>query len=212
MALPPLLLDLDGTLVDSLADIAASANHVRAAYGLGPLSHDAVRGMIGDGATLLLRRALTELGEPVDVAAAWPIYDEHHREQCTATVELYPGVGACLEAWRHAGRKLAVVTNKPEGFARRILEHLGVDRFFGAVVGGDTTPARKPDPAPLREALRILDVSPGDAWMVGDGLQDLRAGRAAGTRTIAALYGFRDEGSLRAEGADAYWTAFGVEE
>jgi phosphoglycolate phosphatase len=211
MTLPPLLLDLDGTLVDSLADIAASANHVRAAFGLGPLGNDAVRGMIGDGAALLIERALAELDEPVDVAAAWPIYDEHHRQQCTDTVTPYPGVVACLEAWQGSGRKLAVVTNTPERFARQILEHLGIDGYFQAVVGGDTTRSRKPDPAPLHAALELLEAVPSEAWMVGDGIQDLRAGRAAGTRTIAALYGFRDAESLRAEGADCFWSAFGVE-
>lgn len=211
MTLPPLLLDLDGTLVDSLADIAASANHVRAAFGLGPLSHGAVRAMVGDGAALLLRRALAELGEPVDVATAWPIYDEHHRQQCTDMVVPYPGVVSHLDAWHEAGRRMAVVTNKPERFARQILEHLALDRYFSAVVGGDTTPVRKPDPAPLHAALEALGAAPADAFMVGDGIQDLRAGRAAGTRTIAALYGFRDEASLRAEGADSFWSAFGVE-
>jgi phosphoglycolate phosphatase len=211
MSLPPLLLDLDGTLVDSLADIAASANHVRAAFDLAPLGHDAIRAMVGDGAALLLRRALAELDAPVDVAQAWPIYDAHHRTQCTATVVPYPGVVEHLETWRADGRQMAVVTNKPEGFARTILEHLRIDRYFGTVVGGDTTPSRKPDPAPLRAALDLLGVEPADAWMVGDGIQDLRAGRAAGTRTVAALYGFRDAASLRAEGADTYWSAFGVE-
>ncbi len=211
MSLPPLLLDLDGTLVDSLADIAASANHVRAAFDLAPLGHDEIREMVGDGAAQLLRRALAELDEPIDVGQAWPIYDAHHRTQCTATVVPYPGVVEHLETWHADGRQLAVVTNKPEGFARRILEHLGIDRYFEAVIGGDTTASRKPDPAPLRAALDLLGVEPADAWMVGDGIQDLRAGRAAGTRTVAALYGFRDAASLRAEGADQYWTAFGVE-
>jgi phosphoglycolate phosphatase len=209
MSPPPLLLDLDGTLVDSLADIAASANHVRAVFDLPPVPVEAVRAMIGDGAVALLERALADADRPVEAARAWPIYDAHHRQQCTLLVRPYPGVVETLQRWREEERPVAVVTNKPERFARSILEHLGLDALVGALVGGDTTPARKPAPEPLLEALRRLGQGPERAWMAGDGIQDLRAGKAAGLRTIGALYGFQDAERLRAEGADLFWSAFG---
>ncbi len=197
-----MLLDLDGTLVDSLADITASVDHVRAAYGLAPLGASRVRAMVGDGAARLLARALADLEPVPPLEELWPRYEAHHEEQCTRLVRPYPGVVDALHRWRRSGVRTAVVTNKPERFARRILEHL--DLRVDTVVGGDTLPERKPSPAPLLEALRRLGVAPGDAAMLGDGVQDLRAGKAAGVRTIAALWGFRSEAELRAEGADEY--------
>lgn len=207
-----MLLDLDGTLIDSLADIAASANHVRAAYHLPPLPIERIRGMVGDGAAKLIERALADAGRPVVAADVWPIYDAHHTEQCTRLVVAYPGVVAKLREWADDRRPVAVVTNKPERFAVRILEHLGILPLVGTVVGGDTAGAHKPSPLPLRTALERLGVGPERAWMAGDGLQDLRAGRAAGVRTVAALYGFAAPDALRAERADVYWTTFGVAE
>jgi phosphoglycolate phosphatase len=130
-------------------------------------------------------------------------------------VQPYPGVLDQLAAWRAAGRPLALVTNKPRLFAERILDHVGLAPLLDACVFGDTLPQRKPDPAPLREALRLLGFAadrppPAAGTMVGDGVQDLRAGKAAGLRTAAVLFGFHPEERLRAEGADEYWRAFGV--
>lgn len=210
----PFLFDLDGTLCDTLADIAASANHVRASHGLPPAPLAALRAMIGDGALTLLRRALADLRPqpPPDDACwqrAWTLYQEHHAVQCTVHAQPYPGVRAHLERWAGAGHPLAVVTNKPERFARPILHHVGLADLLPVVIGGDTLPQKKPDPAPLREALRRLGQPDRSGTMVGDGETDLRAGRAAGLRTIAVLYGYRPEAALRAVGADEYWTRFG---
>jgi phosphoglycolate phosphatase len=102
------------------------------------------------------------------------------------------------------------VTNKPARFAAPILRALGVERLLPVVVGGDTLPQRKPDPAPILHALRQLGGEAGEATMVGDGVQDLRAGKAAGLRTIGCLYGYGEPAALRAEGADGWWSAFGV--
>lgn len=209
MPIRAMLLDLDGTLVDSLADITASVDHLRATVGLPPLGTARVRSMVGDGARRLLERALADLDRSPDLEAAWRTYEAHHEQQCTALVRSYPGVLEQLASWRTQGVALAVVTNKPERFARRIVEHLGLS--FDVVVGGDTLPERKPSPRPLLRALEQLGVPPTQAAMAGDGLQDLRAGKAAGTATIAALYGFRDAAELRREGADRYWSAFGVD-
>ena len=208
----PILFDLDGTLVDSLGDIRASANHVRAHYGLGPLARSEVREMVGDGVVRLIERALRSCEATVEMSEAWPIYERHHTDQCTRLVQPYPGVREHLERWAAAGRALAVVTNKPLRFANAILDHLELGHLFGAVIGGDSTPERKPSPAPLREALRLLGMPIDRGTMVGDGVQDLRAGKAAGLRTAAVLFGFRDAATLRAEGADEYWARFGEPE
>ncbi len=214
MPVPPLLFDLDGTLVDSLPDIAASVDFVRAAYDLPALGSDGVRTMVGDGLSTLLARALPGLDDDAR-SRAEATYREHHFTQCTRLVRAFPGVHTHLTAWRASGWPLAVVTNKPREFALRVLAACGLDGFFDVVIGGDSTPARKPDPAPCRAALAALGAPTGTGGrgtMIGDGVQDLRAGRAAGLRTIGALFGYRPAAELRAEGADAYWTAFGAAE
>jgi phosphoglycolate phosphatase len=208
----PFLFDLDGTLADTLADIAASTDHVRAGFGLPPLGAAGVRDLVGHGAGTLLRRALRELGaadgDPL-FDRAYAIYAAHHQEQCTRTARLYPGARAWLDAHAARGHAFAVVTNKPERFARAVLAHLGVADDFAIVIGGDSGPTRKPDPAPLHAALQRLGAGAGT--MVGDGETDVRAGKAAGLQTIACLYGYRPPELLRAEGADRYWSAFGVD-
>jgi len=107
---------------------------------------------------------------------------------------------------------MAVVTNKPLEFASRVMAHVGLAPLLPVVIAGDMVPARKPDPAPLRAALARLQVATPHGWMIGDGLQDLRAGRAAGLRTVACLYGFHPAAALRREEADLFWRAFGVPE
>jgi phosphoglycolate phosphatase len=209
MPVPPLLFDLDGTLVDSLPDIAASVDFVRGQHDLPALGCDGVRALVGDGLTRLLARALPHLDAPAR-ARAETAYRAHHFEQCTRLVRPFPGARAHLERWRDAGWPLAVVTNKPIVFATRVLEACDLDSFFPVVIGGDSTLAKKPDPAPCLAALAALGTPPGTGTMIGDGVQDLRAGRAAGLRTIGVLFGYRAQAELRAERADGYWTGFGI--
>jgi phosphoglycolate phosphatase len=212
---PPLLFDLDGTLVDSLPDIAASVNHVRTAHALPALPDHAVRVMVGDGLTRLLERALAERAAgdmAIDMAAAKALYRAHHLEQCTRLVQVFPGVLAQLASYRARGWPMAVVTNKSAVFAQRMLDALRLSPFLPVVVDGESVGAQKPSPEPCLAALRELGAAPGRGTMIGDGVQDLRAGKAAGLRTVAVLYGYRDADSLRAEGADVYWRAFGVPE
>ncbi len=212
MSKPAILFDLDGTLVDSLADIAASANHVRDHFGLPPLAESEVRGMVGDGAARLLELALAQVDTPGKLEQASTLYSDHHREQCIRQVRPYPGVIRHLQDWQRAGHPMAVVSNKPERFVHRILDHLALRRFLSVAIGGDSGPERKPSPMPLLAALDSLGAPAEGGLMVGDGLQDLQAGKAAGLRTAAVLFGFRDEATLRAEGADEYWREFGVPE
>ena len=208
---PPLLFDLDGTLVDSLPDIAATINAVRAAQGHPELPLAAVRGMVGDGLTKLLERALPG-ATPEQMKAAKRAYREHHLAQCTRLVRPFAGVTDHLLTWQARGWPMAVVTNKSAVFAERILDHLDLRRFFPVLVDGESVPAKKPSPEPCRRALRELGVSGARGTMIGDGVQDLRAGKAAGLRTVGALFGYREPQVLRAEGADTFWSAFGVAE
>ncbi len=205
-----MLFDLDGTLVDSLPDLATSTNHLRRAFDLPPVTDSTVRGWIGDGALWLMRRALAERGDFAPLAErATAVFANHHAKQCTQLVRPYPGVERCLDRWRAAGCRLGCVTNKPGRFATAILDHLGLAPRLSTAVFGDTLPTKKPDAAPVRHALAELEVDAADALLVGDGVQDLRAGRAAGVRTAAVLFGFGDADRLRAEGADEFWPAFG---
>jgi phosphoglycolate phosphatase len=212
---PPILFDLDGTLADTLGDIAASTNHVRALQGLPPLPQDRVRACIGHGALRLLQSALAELAMPAgdprwqDLLAA---YGEHHEAQCTKTAALYPGVAQGLLRLRSRGHPLAVVTNKPERFAKTLVAALDLGPLLPVVIGGDTLPHRKPDPAPLVLALERLGIPAGPlraaAVMVGDGETDIRAGQALSLRTVACLYGYRDEAALLALFPDVRWRRF----
>jgi phosphoglycolate phosphatase len=206
---PPLLFDLDGTLVHSLPDIACSVNHVRSSFKLPDLSAAEVRSLVGDGLTRLLERALPDV-PAADLRRAEEIYRAHHLRQCVRLVQPYPGVLHHLRAWHSLGWPMAVVTNKSAVFAERILDALDMRRFLPIVIDGESGPDKKPSPQPCRRALAALGVRSDRGTMIGDGVQDLRAGKAAGLRTIAVLYGYRDAGVLTAEGADAYWTAFGV--
>lgn len=208
---PPLLFDLDGTLVDSLPDIAATVNAVRHAQGHDELTLDAVRGMVGDGLSKLLERALPG-ATPEQMKAAKRVYREHHLQQCIRLVRPFPGVPEHLARWHDQGLAMAVVTNKSAVFAERILAHLDLRRYLPVLVDGESVPAKKPSPEPCLRALRELGVSPPRGTMIGDGVQDLRAGKAAGLRTIGALFGYRDPDVLRREGADGFWRSFGVAE
>ncbi|MFT4511770.1 MAG: phosphoglycolate phosphatase [Planctomycetota bacterium] len=206
---PAFLFDLDGTLADTLPDLSASTNYVREQNGLAAVDEATVRTYIGDGARTLLQRALAEREPDAQaIEAAFATYIEHHRAQCTVHSRLFPGALQYLEQLREAGHAIAVVTNKPEQFAVPVAKFLGLDSFTSVIVGGDTLPTKKPDPAMLRYALEQLGSSIDGATMVGDGLQDVRSGKRLGVRTIACLFGYGNPAALRAEGADVFWQAF----
>ena len=191
-----LLFDLDGTLIDSAADIAASVNHTRTHFGQAPLPLDAVKAAVGDGLPTLLERTVAA---PAD--AAKQVYWQHHEQHCLDATAVYPGVREGLEALR--GRvRLGVVTNKPQAFATRILAGLGLADRFGCVVGGDTPAGKKPAPGPLLAALQQLYAGPWDALYVGDSANDVAAARAAGTAACAIGWGFRPLETIRAAGPD----------
>ena len=192
------LFDLDGTLVDSLADLALSLNLTRGECGLAPLSLRAVAACVGEGARVMVTRAIPEM--PGDLDRLLLRQREHYRAHLLDNTALYDGVKETLEQLRSAGWSLAVVTNKPAAVTRPILEGLGIIGLFGAVVGGGDCPELKPDPAPLRLAAERMGkrLDAGD-WIAGDHYTDLAAGRRAGIRRCFCRYGF---GEARGEAYD----------
>lgn len=178
------VLDLDGTLVDSFADLSGSVNHALRAVGLPARPLEEIRTFIGEGARLLLERAVSprlDLLEPA-LAAWWEHYDAH----CTDRTALFPGFAALLG---RGDRVLAVHTNKPGRLARKILDHLGVGPRFAAVLGGDEAP-RKPDPRGTLALVARLGGRPADAVFIGDSLIDAGTAAAAGIPFVAVTWGF----------------------
>jgi phosphoglycolate phosphatase len=183
-----LIFDLDGTLVDSRADLATAANLTRADYGLPALSVATITGYVGNGIEKLVRRSLQ--GAEYDLAEAVRCQADHYQDHLVDQTTLYPGVAEALENLRCKGHALAVVTNKPEAMARVVLRHFRLDAYLAAVVGGDSCPVLKPHPEPIFEAQRQLGLSKTAGWIIGDNWTDLEAGKAAGLQCCFCRYGF----------------------
>lgn len=186
-----LVFDLDGTLIDSDPDILAALNRVLAANGLEPLARAELRPMIGDGAKVLVDRAFAHRAAAAGPEALAAFLDDYEANAVVET-EPYPGIVAALEALSAAGHTMAVCTNKPELAARQILARLGLDRFFRAVTGGDTTRFRKPDARHLAATLRALDgvERGGKAVMIGDHANDVAAAAGLGIPSIFVAWGY----------------------
>jgi phosphoglycolate phosphatase len=184
-----LVFDLDGTLIDSRRDITTAINRMRAEMGRPPLSLEQVVTMVGEGAKLLVFRALGgDVPEQV-LERALATYLEHYRQVCLDTTHPYPGVEALLQAV--AGRyPLALLSNKGEALSRRILDGLNLSRYFREILGGDSLPTRKPDPGGLLHLARRLEVPPERLLMVGDTWVDAVTARDAGCPFAFVEWGF----------------------
>lgn len=184
------LFDLDGTLVDSLDDLATAVGRVLEEHGLRPAGRPEVRRMIGDGAPILLGRAFAARGAPTPEGVL-ERFRAVYAEVCLRATRPYPGIPELLERLSAAGRPVAVVTNKPTAFAETIVEGLGLAPHVRAVLGPERVTERKPSPAHVREALERIGGTPGSAVMVGDGTTDVISGREAGAVTVAVAWGYR---------------------
>ena len=184
--------DLDGTLADTALDLAAALNHTLGEMGRPPIPAAEVRRMVGHGVRALVQKALAATGETSEalIDQGFPIflyyYERHIADHSTA----YDGVDAALDALDTLGVKLAICTNKLEALTLDLVEALGWRGRFAAIVGGDTLPQRKPDPAPIHEAIRRA--GGGRAAFVGDSISDTDAARAAGVPCVALTFGFSD--------------------
>jgi phosphoglycolate phosphatase len=186
---PLVVFDLDGTLIDSRHDLADAANALIVEGGGQPLPVDAITAMVGEGAPLLVRRALKAAGLDIDIREALPRFLALYDERLLVHTRLYDGTREALEELAPRAI-LAILTNKPQRPTERILDGLSIGRFFKWVIGGDTTHGRKPDPAGLNHLMSLAGAGTSDTLMVGDSAIDLRTARAAGTRLCLVRYGF----------------------
>jgi phosphoglycolate phosphatase len=184
-----IVFDLDGTLIDSRRDLADSANALILERGGRPLPVDAIAGMVGEGAALLVRRALTAAGIEPDLDTALPRFLELYDERLLAHTRLYPGTREALETIG-AQATLAILTNKPQRPTERILDGLAIAGLFERVIGGDTPFGRKPEPAGLAHLMAAAGSGTADTILVGDSAIDLRTARAAGVPICLVRYGF----------------------
>jgi len=196
-----ILIDVDGTMVDSVPDLAFCVDEMMRQLGRSPRGEAEVRNWVGNGVERLVRRALIGQlnGEPdeADFEAAYPIFLELYAENTSKRSVLYPGVREGLDYLRAAGYSLGCVTNKAEVFTEPLLKDLGVYDDFSLVVSGDTLEYKKPHPAPLLHAAEFFKVAAEHALMVGDSISDVKAARAAGFMIACVPYGYNHGEDIR---------------
>jgi len=196
--LEAVLFDLDGTLLDTAADISLALNRMLAEYGWAPTAQSEVRRMIGRGSPMLIQRAATAQGRTLDEAAQTAMVERffHHYGSLQESNEFgalpYPGVSKSLKELHGAGLRTAVVTNKQERFASGLLQRLDLCAWVDLVVGGDSCERRKPDPQPLLFACEHLNVPACRTLMVGDSISDVQAARGAGIPIVCVPYGYNE--------------------
>lgn len=188
------LIDLDGTLVDSVPDLAWAVDEMMKALGQPLHGEDKVRHWVGNGVERLVKRALTEdLHAEPDTALfekALPLFMDFYHQANGKYSRLFPGVEAGLQAFEKAGFTIACVTNKAESFTLPLLKALGILPYFKLVVSGDTTPHKKPHPEPLLHAAKHFSAKAEHSLMIGDSMHDVEAARNAGFAVIAVSYGY----------------------
>ena len=202
-----ILIDVDGTLVDSVPDLAYCVDEMMKRLGRPVHGEAKVRNWVGNGVERLVRRALVGQldGEPSDAeyAEAYPIFLELYAANTSKRSRLYPGVREGLDYLKSQGYPLGCVTNKAAQFTIPLLKDLGVHDEFGIVVSGDTLPVKKPDPQPLLHAARHFGVAARDSLMIGDSKSDVTAARAAGFQIVCMSYGYNHGEDIRRYEPDA---------
>jgi phosphoglycolate phosphatase len=205
-----MLFDLDGTLIDTAPEIAATVNDVLSGEGLTPLPMADIRNWIGHGARETLRKAyaartgdsLLGAGDVGTLDRLFAQFARHHASRVGTASTLFPGVGESLRALRRQGQAMAMVTNKEARFVDALLRAHGLSAWFSPVVAGDTLPVRKPDPRTVRYCLEHHAVAPGRAVLVGDSTVDVATARNAGVRCWAVNYGYNGGMPIESAGPD----------
>lgn len=201
------VIDLDGTLLDTAPDIAEAASRMLRDLGMSPVGLEKIKSFIGNGISNLVRRALTgEMsGKPDEAlfARALPVFEKHYDEVLYRETHPYPGIMEGLKALRDAGFPLACITNKAERFTLPLLEAMGMRGYFELILSGDSLPRKKPDPLPLRYAAIYYEIEPKDLLLVGDSLNDSLAARAAGCPVVLLPYGYNGGKDVREQDCDA---------
>lgn len=201
------LLDLDGTLLDSIPDLAHAANAMRVELGMVPLREDVIATFVGKGVDNLVRRTLAgsleaEAPEDARYAEGRASFHRHYHLVNGDKARVYDGVIEGLKAMRAQGLKLAVVTNKPTEFTLPLLQRTGLAGFFDTVVCGDTCAAKKPEPDQVLHACATLGVTPAQSITIGDSINDALAARRAGTVVLAVPYGYNEGMDVRSLDVD----------
>lgn len=188
--------DLDGTLVDSIKDLAIAANAMRTSLGLEELPLETLKSFVGDGMGRLVHRALTNHSETLADDALWQqgfsLFAQFYYQHIADYSSPYAGVIDGIDLLKSLGYPVVIITNKAERFASRLLQELGMLDAFSLVIGGDTLPEKKPSPLPLQHVCQILNIEPQQLAMVGDSHNDILAARAAGSLAIGVDYGYED--------------------
>ncbi|MHB0985650.1 MAG: phosphoglycolate phosphatase [Sulfuricella sp.] len=207
LAVKAVVIDLDGTLLDTAPDIAEAAQRMLRDLDMAPVDLEKIRSYIGNGIANLVKRALTgEMqGKPDAVlfAKALPLFEKHYDEVLHRETKAYPGVMDGLKALRDAGFPMVCITNKAERFTLPLLEAMGMKDYFDLVLSGDSFPRKKPDPLPLRYAAIYYEIQPEDMLLVGDSLNDSQAARAAGCPVVLLPYGYNGGKDVREQDCDA---------
>lgn len=206
------LIDLDGTLIDSVPDLSFCVDAMMARLGRPPRGEQAVRQWVGNGVERLVARALLGQleGEPdaADFAQALPIFLELYAEHTSVRSAPYPGVREGLDWLRTQGVRLGCVTNKAARFTEPLLASVGIRDAFELVISGDSLPEKKPSPLPLLHAAECFGVAPAEALMLGDSVSDVKAARAAGFGIICVSYGYNHGDDIRSAEPDAVIDSF----
>lgn len=207
-----ILIDVDGTLVDSVPDLAWCVDTMMTELGHAPHGEALVRDWVGNGVERLVRRALIGKlnGEPedADFERAYPLFLELYADNTSKRSCLYPGVREGLDQLKSMNFRLGCVTNKAAQFTEPLLKDLGLYDDFSIVISGDTLTRKKPDPAPLLHAAEFFDCDPANALMIGDSVSDVAAARAAGFKIICMSYGYNHGVDIREAAPDAVVDSF----
>jgi phosphoglycolate phosphatase len=194
LRLKAVVVDLDGTLLDTAPDLAEAAARMAAELHLAPIGLGQLKTFIGNGVSRLVKRVLTGSmdaePDPALFARAFPLYEKHYAAVVSRESHPYPGVVEGLQAMKAAGFHLACITNKAEKFTLPLLKDTGLSDYFELILSGDTLPRKKPDPLPLLHACRHFGVAPGELLLIGDSLNDAQAARAAGCHVFCVPYGY----------------------
>lgn len=201
------LIDVDGTLVDSVPDLAYCVDAMMRELGLPERGETRVRKWVGNGVERLVQRALINQldGEPDEVlfAEALPVFEALYRDNTSKRSCLYPGVQEALDFLKTTGVRIGCVTNKASQFTLPLLKDLGVHDYFEIIICGDMLERKKPDPMPLLYAAEQLETSPAESLMIGDSMSDVKAARAAGFRIVCMSYGYNHGEDIRNYDPDA---------
>ena len=201
-----IVFDLDGTLIDSAPDLVKAVNYALTKLDKPTHSQVTIQQWIGNGADVLVKRALLNnwhVGEiPDDFEDAFELFKTYYAEHDWVHSRLYDGVLETLQTLKNDGFKLACITNKTARFTNPLMETAGLAPYFDFIASGDTFAEMKPNPLPLLETAKLFNVAPENAWMIGDSINDISAGKRAGFKTIAVSYGYAGQHSMADLNAD----------